>query len=88
MTGLGCHGDYDECRYDASMKCMMIMMNGDMMLVYHNASAGQINGYGALCRHKPIVTLGSTGCMMIRKCLADEQAHVPLKDTEVNEKLN
>ncbi|KAD4179441.1 hypothetical protein E3N88_28032 [Mikania micrantha] len=47
-----------------------------------NTSAGQINGYGALCRHKPIVTLGSTGCMMIRKCLADGQAHVPLKDTE------
>ncbi|KAD3066844.1 hypothetical protein E3N88_34724 [Mikania micrantha] len=45
-----------------------------------NASAGQINGYRALCRHKPMVTLGSSGCMMIRKCLADKQAHVPLKD--------
>ncbi|KAD2394124.1 hypothetical protein E3N88_41101 [Mikania micrantha] len=32
---------------------------------YHNASAGQINGYGALCRHKPTVTLGSSGCVMM-----------------------
>ncbi|KAD6455061.1 hypothetical protein E3N88_09767 [Mikania micrantha] len=49
-------------------------------MIFKNASAGQINGYGALCRHKPMVTPGSSSCMMIRKCLVDEQAHVPLKD--------
>ncbi|KAD3067395.1 hypothetical protein E3N88_35275 [Mikania micrantha] len=27
-----------------------------------------------------MVTPGSSSCMMIRKCLVDEQAHVPLKD--------
>ncbi|KAD4584981.1 hypothetical protein E3N88_22582 [Mikania micrantha] len=46
MTGLEFHGDYDECRYDASMKCMMIMMNGDMMLVYHDDSTREMVNVG------------------------------------------
>ncbi|KAD3067748.1 hypothetical protein E3N88_35628 [Mikania micrantha] len=43
-------------KYGCSSTCYWVSMD------LQNASAGQINGYGALCRHKPTVTLGSSGC--------------------------
>ncbi|KAD4180520.1 hypothetical protein E3N88_29111 [Mikania micrantha] len=61
-------------KYGCSSTCYWVSMGAPVLVTgtrywvsmdLQNASADQIKGYGALCRHKPTVTLGSSGCMMM-----------------------
>ncbi|KAD3336539.1 hypothetical protein E3N88_32058 [Mikania micrantha] len=53
--------------------CMVLGCYDDMILAYPNASAGQTNGYGALCRHKPTVRMVTVERMMMM--MYDKRRH-------------